>query len=122
MKKSSLIILLFVMSVSVFAEMSRYNFNFGYIKLRECVLSHKKNGRRKFKGKILNRYSKDLELVELKFYFKDKQINHGREIFVSSEYIKDIPKTSETYFYVSIPVGEVDDRNFRVELGEVRHK
>ncbi len=116
MKKGFLIILLLLNVNFLQAEMSKYQFNFGKIKLEDCILKHKKSGHRKFTGIVDNRYSDDLDWIELEFYFRDKNFNHGREILVSRQYIRDIPKTSHKEFSLYIPLGQIDGRDFRVEL------
>ena len=116
MRKFFVIILLLLNVAFTKAEMSKYQFNFGKVKLKDCILKHKKGGRRKFIGIVDNRKPWDLEWIELEFYFRDKNFNHGRYILVSTERIKNIPKSSHKEFKLYLPLGQIDGRDFKVEL------
>lgn len=93
-----------------------YSFNFGKIKLENCLLNRKRGDYRKFQGVVENRGSNDLEWIELEFYFRDPNFNNGRYSLVSTEVIKKIPGRSHKEFKLRIPVGGIDGRDFKVKM------
>lgn len=99
-----------------------YSFNFGKIKLENCLLNRKRGDYRKFQGVVENRGTNDLEWIELEFYFRDPNFNHGRYSLVSKEVIKKIPGRSHKEFKLKIPVGSIDGRDFKIKMSDYKVK
>ncbi|WP_319203926.1 hypothetical protein [uncultured Ilyobacter sp.] len=118
MKKFTLFFfLVFILSFTS-AEASRYSFNFGKIRIIEAKLSRKNNKYRSFSGLMENRSSKKLT-VTLDIYFKDPEVNNGREVLVSSPTFYNLPPRSTKNFRTSLYVGEIKGRDFKIKLSKL---
>ena len=118
MKKFILLIAFIITFSPAMGETSRYSFNFGKIRISDAKLTRKSNHYRHFSGLIKNRSSKNLT-VTFDIYFKDPQVNDGREVLVSSPTFYNIPARSTKNFKTSIYVGEINGRDFRLELSNL---
>ncbi|ADO81820.1 hypothetical protein [Ilyobacter polytropus] len=108
--------LVFILSFTS-AEASRYSFNFGKIRITEAKLSRKNNKSRSFSGLIENRSSKKLT-VTMDIYFKDSEVNNGREVLVASPTFYNLSPRSTKNFRTYLYVGEINGRDFRVKLSK----
>lgn len=88
--------------------------------IRDSKLSKKRNGYRKFEGTFKNKTPHNFEWIAFKFFFKDPNFNNGRYMLVSEEVIKNIQKKSDKPFQLYIPVGEVDGRDFKIEISSYK--
>ncbi|WP_320045703.1 hypothetical protein [uncultured Ilyobacter sp.] len=118
MKKFILLIAFIITFFPAMGEPSRYSFNFGKVRITDSKLTRKNNHYRYFSGLMENRSSKNLS-VTLDIYFKDPEINSGREVLVSSPTFYNLPARSTRNFKTSIYVGEINGRDFRIELSKL---
>ncbi|WP_319369832.1 hypothetical protein [uncultured Ilyobacter sp.] len=117
--KNLILLITFIISFSLaLGETSRYSFNFGKVRITDAKLNRKNNHYRHFSGLMENRSSKTLT-VTFDIYFKDPEVNNGREILVSSPTFYNLPARSTRNFKASIYVGEINGRNFRIELSKL---
>lgn len=132
--KASLFIFLFFISLSNLdaaytktneshsLSSKEYSFYFKLrgIQIRDSKLGKKRYGRRKFKGILMNKTPFNFEWISFKISFKDPNFNNGRYIVVSEEVVKNIPKKTDIPFQIYIPVGEVDGRDFKIEVSSYK--
>ena len=132
--KTSLLIFLFFVSLSnleaAYTKTNKshslsnkeYSFYFKLrgIQMRDSKLGKKRSGHRNFKGILKNKTPYNFEWISFKISFKDPNFNNGRYIIVSEEVVKNIPKKADIPFQIYIPVGEIDGRDFMVEISSYK--
>jgi hypothetical protein len=119
MKKMILFITLIVTFINAMGETPKYNFKMKEVRIVDAKLSQKNNGGRTFSGLIENKTRKNIT-VTLDIYFKDPEVNNGREVLVSSPIFYNIPARSTKTFNKWLSVGPIDGRDFDVRLSKIK--